>query len=216
LTALLVTALVAFSARPAQARINAPYSLGRVCYLCTNIIVLKVEKLDKDKNLIYFRKVRDLKGEHKGEVIRHAIGKNGYHEREWQYVMEWAAPGKTAVLFHNGRTAETCIGNYWYQAALLADWWHMSHGEPFLLRTFSGDADKLVDALKEIVAGKEVVVSCLADGSKKEMELRRGKLQRLKASLKLQDYDPKRDFVDWVATKSPPPREPDDRKLVEK
>jgi hypothetical protein len=35
------------------------------------------------------------------------------------------------------------------------------------------------------------------DGNKDDLALRRAKVQRVKASLKLQDYNPKRDFVGW-------------------
>ena len=48
-----------------------------------------------------------------------------------------------------------------------------------------------------MLKGEEVIVTCLADGSKEQLHQRKGKLQRLKASLKKQDYDPKRDFVGW-------------------
>src|SRR5207302_4063891 len=71
----------------------------------------------------------------------------------------------------------------------------MSHAEPFLLRTYHGDAEKLAAAVSAILAGREVVVPCLQDGSKEMLHQRKGKLQRLKASLKLQDYNPRRDFV---------------------
>src|SRR5207247_100901 len=55
--------------------------------------------------------------------------------------------------------------------------------------------EKLSAAVKEIVAGREVVVPCYADGNRDQLHLCKGKLQRLKASLKRIDYDPKRDFV---------------------
>ncbi len=60
--------------------------------------------------------------------------------------MEWAEVGKTAVFFHNGGASETCIGTYWYQAYAGGEWWNLSHGEPFLLRSFAGNAEKLAAA----------------------------------------------------------------------
>ena len=50
--------------------------------------------------------------------------------------MEWAEVGKTAIFFHNGGASETCIGSYWYQCYPNGEWWGLSHGEPFLLRSF--------------------------------------------------------------------------------
>src|SRR5438132_4723337 len=73
----------------------------------------------------------------------------------------------------------------------------MSHGEPFLLRSYCGKPEKLAAAVTAIVAGKEVVVSCMVDGNKDDLHLRRAKIQRLRASLKLLDYNPKRDFAGW-------------------
>jgi hypothetical protein len=179
------------------AYVEAPHSLGLVCTLSTNIMVLRVDKVDKQKNLIIFQKVQDLKGKHPTDIIRHNIGRQGYHPREWQFPMDWAEPGKTAIFFHNGGQSETCIGTYWYQCGLGGEWWNMTHGEPFLLRSFCGKPEKLAAAVTEIVAGKEVVVPSMVDGNKDDLHLRRAKIQRLKASLKIQDYNPKRDFVGW-------------------
>ena len=73
----------------------------------------------------------------------------------------------------------------------------MSHGEPFLLRSFAGKPEKLAAAVTAMLAGQEVVVPCMVDGNKNALHMRQAKIQRLKASLKLQDYNPKRDFVGW-------------------
>ena len=53
----------------------------------------------------------------------------------------------------------------------------MTHAEPFLLRTYCGDAEKLADAVTAILQGKEVVVPCLVDGPRDQLQLRKGKLQ---------------------------------------
>jgi hypothetical protein len=182
---------------PAYAYIEAPYTLGKIITESTNIVVMKVEKVDKEKNLIIFKKVRDLKGTHGTEQIKHNIGRGGFNPREWQYVMEWAEVGKTAIFFHNGGASETCIGNYWYQCYPNGEWWGLSHGEPFLLRSFYGNIDKLIPAVTDIIAGKEVLVPCMVDGNKDDLHLRRARVQRLRASLKLQEYDQKRDFAGW-------------------
>jgi hypothetical protein len=147
--------------------------------------------------MIIYRKVQDLKGKHPTDVIKHNIGRGGFNPREWQYPMEWAEVGKTAIFFHNGGASETCIGNYWYQAYAGGEWWNMSHGEPFLLRSYAGKPAKLAAAVTAVLNNQEVVVSCMVDGNKDDLHLRRAKIQRLKVSLKLQDYNPKRDFVGW-------------------
>jgi hypothetical protein len=179
------------------AYIESPHTLGLVIRDSTNIVLMEVSRVNKEKGLIVYKKIRDLKGQHPSNEIKHNIGQRGFHPREWQTILTWAEPGKKAVFFHNGGASETCIGTYWYQCYPEGDWWGMSHGEPFLLRTFYGRAEKLADAVAQILQDKEVVVTCLADGNKEQLHQRKGKIQRLRASLKLLDYNPKRDFVGW-------------------
>jgi hypothetical protein len=183
--------------REARAYVEAPHSLGQVINLSTHVMVLQVDKIDKEKNLIIYRKVKDLKGKHPTDVVKHNIGRGGFNPREWQIPMAWAEVGKTAVFFHNGGAGECCTGLYWYQIYPGGEWWNMSHGEPFLLRSFAGRIDKLIAAVEQILAGREVIVPCMVDGNKDDLHLQRAKIQRVKASLKLADYNPKRDFVGW-------------------
>ena len=82
----LIAVLTLAVALPAAARayVEAPHSMGMICNLSTNIVVVQVEKVDKEKNLIIYRKVKDLKGVHPTDVIKHNIGRGGYNPREWQ------------------------------------------------------------------------------------------------------------------------------------
>ncbi len=183
--------------QPALAYVEIAYTLGRIVQESTSISVLRIEKVDRERNLILFRKVQDLKGAMAGETAKHNIGRGGFHEREWKAIMDWAEPGKTAVFFNNGGASETCIGNYWYQAYNGGEWWNMSHGEPYMLRSYAGSPDKLAAAVQSMLAGQEVVVPCMVDGDKNALQLRNAKIQRMKASLRVQDYNAPRDFVGW-------------------
>ncbi|MBM4071045.1 MAG: hypothetical protein FJ271_19165 [Planctomycetes bacterium] len=186
---------LAFFGGPSFAYIEAPHTLGLVVRDSSHIIVMQVARVDKDKGLIVFRKVEDLKGKHPRNEIKHNIGKRGFHPREWQNIMNWAREGHVALFFHNGGASETCIGSYWYQCYPEGEWWAMSHAEPFLLRTFSGRAEKLAEQVKAILQNKEVVVTALEDGNKNNLHLRKGKVIRMKASLKRLDWNPRRDFA---------------------
>jgi hypothetical protein len=179
------------------AYVEAPHSLGQVIQLSSNIVVLRVERVDREKSLILYRKVEDLKGVHPTDVIKHNIGRGGNRPGEWKETMDWAEPGKLAVFFHNGGASETCIGTYWYQCYAGGDWWNHSHGEPYLLRTFAGNPDKLIAAIREILAGKEVLVPCMVSGNMEDLHQRRAKIQRLKCSLQRGNYDAQRDFAGW-------------------
>jgi hypothetical protein len=194
--ALAVAALL-WAGPPAGAYIEASMSLGAVVAQSSNIVVMQVEKVDKENNRILYKKIRDIKGQHPSEVIRHNIAKAGFHPREWQNVMAWAEPGKLAVFMYQGGASETCIDMYWYQAYGAGPDWGMSHAEPFLLRSFAGKPEKLVMAIEEILANREVIVPAMVDGDKNAIQLRTAKVQRLRASLKLQDYNAARDFIGW-------------------
>jgi len=184
--------------RPARAFIEVPLSFGAVLQQSTNILVLRVEKVDREKNLIIYKKIEDLKGKHPQDIVKHNIGKGKLvKDEEWKFTMDWAEPGKIAVMFHNGGASETCVGANWYQAYAGGEWWNQSHGEQLLFRSYYGPTEKLVGLVREALAGKEIIVPCMVDGNKDDLLLRRAKVQRLKASLKLQDYNPKRDFVGW-------------------
>ncbi|MBX9626260.1 MAG: VCBS repeat-containing protein [Gemmataceae bacterium] len=194
---LLIPAALLAAAGPARAYVEAPQSLGSVIQQSTNIVLMTVTKVDKQQNLIVYQKVQDIKGKHPADAIKHNIGRGGLRAGEWEEIMAWAEVGKPAVFFHNGGASETYIGPTWYQAYPQGEWWGMSHGEPFLLRSYSGKVDKFPALLAEIVAGKEVVVPCLVDGDKEALHKKTARVQRLRCSLKLLDYDPKRDFSGW-------------------
>lgn len=179
------------------AYVEAPMSFGAIVAQSSNIVLMRVEMVDRDKNLIVYRKVQDIKGKHPTELIKHNIGRGGLRANEWKPQMDWAEPGKLACFFYNGGASETCIGTWWYQAYAGGEWWNHSHGEPFLLRSYAGPPERLVSIVTDMMAGKEVTVPCMIDGNKEDLHNRKAKMQRLKVSLKLQDYNQKRDFVGW-------------------
>jgi len=186
----------ALSGRAAWAYVEAAYTLGKLISESTNILLMRLEQVDKAKNLLIYRKIRDVKGTHPEDTIKHDIGQRGFHPREWQTIMAWAEVGKTALLFHNNAAGETCIDKYWYQV-YRGDWWAMSHAEPFMLRSFAGKPEKLASAVAAMLEGQEVTVPCMVDGDKNALHVRAARLQRMKASVKILDYNPQRDFVGW-------------------
>ena len=102
-------ALITFLPHRAAAYIEAPMSLGAVIAQSTNIMTMTVTKVDKEKNLIIFQKTGDIKGKHPTDVSRHNVGRGGLRPGEWEPIMRWAEPGKTAIFFHNGGASETFI-----------------------------------------------------------------------------------------------------------
>src|SRR5688572_26763489 len=72
------------------AYVEVPYTLGRTCQESTNILLVEVTRVNKEKGTVVFKKLKDLKGQHPGDEIKHNIGKRGFHPREWQTILAWA------------------------------------------------------------------------------------------------------------------------------
>jgi hypothetical protein len=183
--------------RDAGAYVEAPHSLGKIVASSTLIVLVRVKEIDREKNTIIYTTVRSIRGTFEGE-IKHQIGQRGFHAREWKNIMAWARVGKPALFFTNGGHGEMCIDNYWYQAGYKG-WSAMTHAEPYFLRAYAGRPEKLATYVTAMLAGQEVVVPCMVDGDKMAIQERTAKIQRMRASLKLGDYNPKRDFVGWGA-----------------
>jgi hypothetical protein len=203
--------VVAASCRPASAYIEIPaLTLGALCGKSTDICVLKVEKVSAEKGVILFSVVEDLKGKSGVPASKHVIGPKVPGS---DVIFDWAAEGKTAVLFaaiardKEGRGSVVqgygyaYIDNYWYSLAYdtKGECWSALKGDPTLLTWYCGTPDKLREAVANIVGGKEVVVPCMVGGNKEDLAKRRAKVHRVRASLKLKDFDAKRDFVGWGA-----------------
>ena len=177
--ALLALALLA---RPASAYVEALYTLPRVIKESTNIVVMKVVKVNKERKLIYYQKVADLKGKHPENDIKHNVSVGGFNAFEQKAPIEWAEVGKVAIFFHNGGASETCIGKYWYQCYAGGPWWNHSHGEPYLARTYCGDIEGLRAAVEKLLKEEDVVIP--ATVSKTDL-----RIQKVKASMKRpEDY----------------------------
>src|SRR5262249_31567240 len=152
-----ITAVLAALFLSGQSRgyVEAPYSLGRVLSESTHVVLVEVIRVDKTKGLVIYKKVQDIKGKHPKDEIKHNVGKRGFHPREPQNILDWAEPGKRAVVFHNGSASETCIGGYWYQCYPEGpEWWGMTHAEPYMLRTYCGDIGKPAAPVTPGASGK--------------------------------------------------------------
>jgi FG-GAP-like repeat len=181
---------------PARAYIEAPMTLADVINQSAQITVLRVTKVDKSKNMIVYEKVEDIKGKFPTATARHVCA-GQLREGEIKAVLDWAEPGKIAVFFAKDGACETCIDNYWYQIYKQGDdLYGMSHGEPFLLRSYAGKAEKLPPVVRGIMEGREVICSAMED-NKDLLHKRAARIMRIRASAKLMTFDHKRDFVGW-------------------
>jgi HEAT repeat protein len=221
LAAILGAVLLGTYPASARAYITAPVqTLGQLCD-STYITLVRVEKLSKEKGIIIYRKVRDIKGKYPLDQIRHAfdLKNTPQHkgegdvpvrpdEKDWQYSLQWAAVGKTAVIFSlkydpYGDFGHTYIDKCWYATMCpKRDWdfWWSIYSDPALLtRWHCGTPAHLATAVEQILAGKTSVVPTLAGGSREDLRQGRGKIQGLRVGPELLDYNPDRDRVtDWL------------------
>ena len=189
---------LALTVSPAAAYIEAPMTLSDVINQSQIITIMRVTRVEKAKNLIVYEKVEDVKGKLTTATVRHVIT-GQLKEGEIKTVLEWAEPGKTAVFFMKDGACEMCLDMYWYQIYKNGDdLYGMSHGEPFLLRSYAGKADRLAPYVRTIMDNKEAIVPAMED-NKELLHKRAGRIWRLKTSLKNMTYDPKRDFAGWGA-----------------
>jgi len=199
---------------PAQAFIDFSPTLGKVISQSDHIVVLEVDKVNREKKVIVFKRVAELKGQGGPEIVKHHIN-DGFHARQSRTILDWAEPGEIAVCLQSGGQSLTYIGGYWYHsAALEAPWWTMTIGRRDMAYAYFGSVAKLRDHVAAIVAGREVVVTALKfdvyglppGGGKwiyrkierwgvleavRSGRLMRGKewpVWRIKASLKMPDY----------------------------
>ncbi len=202
-------------------------TLGRLSQ-STYITVFRVENVSKEKGIIVYRKVRDLKGSYPKDVVKHVFSlkntpqHNGAgdvpvkpNETDWRYALEWAKAGKTAVLFSLkydpfGDFGHTYIDGCWYATMCPGrDWefWYSIYSDADVLnRWHCGTPAQLITAMDMVLAGKEAVVPVLAGGAT-SADLRDGKakVQGLRISAGIMDYDAKRDRITDVLDRTMAP-----------
>jgi hypothetical protein len=124
----LLCPLVALLAMPSlsPAYIDAPPTLGRlVRFDATNIVVMQVEKVSKEKQAIIYKKLTDLKGKYPADRIKQHVTQriadvpgpaDNPRPRGGKSILDWAEPGKLAIFFRDGnrKASATCVGKAWY------------------------------------------------------------------------------------------------------
>jgi HEAT repeat protein len=145
---------------PAWAYLGTLQSLGQVTQDAKNVVVLRVAKVNREKKVVIFTRVADLKGTHPTDEVKHELG--GDDAREVEAILNWAEPGNVAIFFHTEKAGLMCIGNVWYEcAAGEAPWWTMTRGLPEMSYSYVGPVSKLRRHIAAILDGKEVLVTAL-------------------------------------------------------
>ena len=198
---------------PAHAYIaQPPTTLGHMATWSDHAMLARVEKVDHDKKIITYRKVRDLKGTWPSDVVLHKIDpKPGDNKRapaldkeELRHIFAWAKEGKHAVLFaeKTRAMAHTYVDQCWYSSVYTGDrgspkaawntWYAIASAPEFLRSQCCGTPIELAAALTDMYAGKEAVVPVVREGTKEDLRQGRAKIQDLRVGLKILDFNPKR------------------------
>jgi hypothetical protein len=141
-----------------------PMTLQKMCDESNHIRLLKVEKLNKEKGVIVFEVTETLKGEQSPITsFKHVIHPDAERVKP---IFDWAAVGKTAVMLSaenkpgspvQGR-GYVFIDEYCYTVDfnIPGKYWLMLRAEPELSSRYYGPVDRLREAVKDILDGKEV------------------------------------------------------------
>ena len=147
----------------ARAYVDYTPTLGRIVLESRQIILAEVAKVGQDKPAILFKKVADLKGDTTDEPIRlHIPATTG----SLRSVLDWAEPGKRALLFRTRDAILVCLGQNWYQAHSLPDgWWRLTIDRPDLPLAYCGSVARLEQGLRGMIEGRTVVITTLVHGA---------------------------------------------------
>jgi len=204
-------------APPAGAYITAPVpTLGALCG-STYVTVFKVKMVSKEKGVIIYEKVKDLKGVYPKKTIKHVFDvKNTPAHKgsgdvpirpdaaDWKHALEWATPGKTAVMFTlkydpYGDFGHACIDGLWYATMCPPrDWefWYAIYSNHAgLSQWHCGTPARLIAAVELMLAGKEAVVPVMVKGTRDDLRKGKATIGGLKAGTRIADFNAKRDIV---------------------
>jgi len=188
--------LLLVPATSASAYVDLAPTLARLVREAKTITLVEVERSSTEKGAVILKKVRDLKGETGNAAMKHQLvrAKESAMERP---ILEWAEPGRRAVLFTSDKTVLVCLGEAWYQAHAAEDsWWTIGAPRPDLPLAYYGTVSRLGEAIPLMVAGKSAVITMLAhaaheEGASFDLALNRPSLpglvqvQRIRANLRM-------------------------------
>jgi hypothetical protein len=138
-----------------------PMSLPKMCKISTHIRVLTLKKHDKEKGILLFEVVEDLKG--KKSIVksfRHAVRPDAAGIKP---ILDWLGDNKRAVMF-TIEAGFACgyvfIDDYCYSVDYnrAGEVWLLIRAEPNLSACYHGSVEQLQKVAKDVLDGKDVKV----------------------------------------------------------
>ncbi len=176
-----VTLVVTLSAPAAVGYIHFPLmTLQKMCKDSHQIRLLRVQKHDKEKGVIVFEAAASLKGQ-KSQItsFKHIIRTSAEGAKP---ILDWAGDGKAAVMFSieskPGGTARgvgyVFIDGSCYSADYNSggQYWLLIRAEPGMSACYHGSVERLQEAVKDILDGKDVKVPMKEPGTREARDKR--------------------------------------------
>lgn len=158
-----VMLVMALAARPLVGYIHfPPLTMEKMCKTSTNIRVLAVKKHDREKGVIVYEAVENLKGKSvTGIAFRHVIPKDTGGAKP---IFDRVGAGKQAVMFTIEGNEIACgyvfIDKFCYSVDRnkKGDIWLLIRVDPEMSACFHGSVETLQQVTKDILADKAVNV----------------------------------------------------------
>jgi hypothetical protein len=196
-----VLALAAFgwilaAATTASAYVDLAPTLAKIVSDSKTIAVVEVVDCDRTKRVVTLKQVQALSGEASKETVAHQLAPTAGAVAP-HAILQWATPGARGVLFGSRNTALLCMGQGWYQVrATESGGWKLAKERPDLPLAYHGAVSRLAEAVRQMLSGKDAVLTVVSHGADNEgasfdLALNRAalpglvKVQRIRANLKM-------------------------------
>src|SRR5262249_33303448 len=134
---------------------SRPTPLGALVAGAKSVFVLRVHEVDRDAGVITFRRGDVLKGNKPRRTFRHVVSAELLRREECADLLAWAERGTLAVCFWSEKEHLVCVGNHWYRAAEEdGNAWTVNPEPGWREMTYAGPAEKLREAVADVLAGK--------------------------------------------------------------
>ncbi|MFQ3593313.1 MAG: HEAT repeat domain-containing protein [Gemmataceae bacterium] len=204
--------------QPAHAYITFPVqTLGAALTDSDHVTLVKLDKFDREKGILVFTKVRDLKGKYPLNRMRHVfkLKDTPQHkglgavpvkpdETDWSYALKSAKEGNTAIVFSKryepyGDFGHVYINGLWYATMCPErDWdlWYAIYSDPRLLSQWhAGTPEQLATAIDIMMTGRKAYVPVLGKGTKADLRAGKATLYTLGAWYGIREFNAARDVL---------------------
>jgi outer membrane protein assembly factor BamB len=172
-------------------------TLRDLCDEAEEVTILKVEKIDREKQAIVYTKARDLKGVFPAKQLQGTLtivlrsrsnstlspADKANMDQLNEAVLALSAEGQSAVIFHKRGLASVCVGQAWYTILFDHPGEHLPQrgaADSRYARAYCGDVQELIATIPDVMAGKEVMVPRMV-GSNRMLNDRTAPIRRKRA-----------------------------------